>query len=64
MGAEAIQRRLQASTRGRVREPAAQIIATGKGQRKIRAPSSALKVVNSFLQTGNARHPWSSTSSR
>ncbi|PZQ90457.1 MAG: DNA-directed RNA polymerase subunit beta' [Leifsonia xyli] len=53
MGAEAIQRRLQAFDLEAEAELLHEQIANGKGQKKIRA-IKRLRVVNSFLQTGNS----------
>ncbi|AYF97587.1 DNA-directed RNA polymerase subunit beta' [Protaetiibacter intestinalis] len=53
MGAEAIQRRLQAFDLAAEAELLHDQIANGKGQKKIRA-IKRLRVVNSFLQTGNS----------
>jgi DNA-directed RNA polymerase subunit beta' len=53
MGAEAIQRRLQAFDLEAEAELLHDQIANGKGQKKIRA-IKRLRVVNSFLQTGNS----------
>ncbi|HRN29071.1 MAG TPA: DNA-directed RNA polymerase subunit beta' [Terrimesophilobacter sp.] len=53
MGAEAIQRRLEAFDLQAEADDLHEQIATGKGQKKIRA-IKRLKVVNSFLQTGNS----------
>ena len=53
MGAEAIKRRLQAFDLAAESEKLHEEIATGKGQKKIRA-IKRLRVVNSFLQTGNS----------
>ncbi|MBN9605850.1 MAG: DNA-directed RNA polymerase subunit beta' [Actinomycetales bacterium] len=53
MGAEAIQRRLQDFDLQAESEALHEEIAGGKGQRKIRA-IKRLRVVNSFLQTGNS----------
>lgn len=53
MGAEAIQKRLQAFDLGAESERLHDEIANGKGQKKIRA-IKRLRVVNSFLQTGNS----------
>ncbi|MBX3089587.1 MAG: DNA-directed RNA polymerase subunit beta' [Cryobacterium sp.] len=53
MGAEAIQRRLQAFDLQAESDSLHDEIATGKGQKKIRA-IKRLRVVNSFLQTGNS----------
>ena len=53
MGAEAIQRRLQSFDLAAAAEELHDQIANGKGQKKIRA-IKRLKVVNSFLQTGNS----------
>jgi DNA-directed RNA polymerase subunit beta' len=53
MGAEAIQRRLQAFDLQAESDLLHEQIAEGKGQKKIRA-IKRLKVVNSFLQTGNS----------
>src|SRR5690606_29191745 len=53
MGAEAIQRRLQAFDLQESADELHDQIANGKGQKKIRA-IKRLKVVNSFLQTGNS----------
>ena len=53
MGAEAIKKRLEAFDLAAESELLHEQIATGKGQRKIRA-IKRLKVVNSFLQTGNS----------
>ncbi len=53
MGAEAIKKRLEAFDLAAESELLHEQIATGKGQKKIRA-IKRLKVVNSFLQTGNS----------
>ena len=53
MGAEAIQKRLQAFDLAAESESLHLQIAEGKGQKKIRA-IKRLRVVNSFLQTGNS----------
>ena len=53
MGAEAIQKRLEAFDLATESEQLHEQIAAGKGQKKIRA-IKRLKVVNSFLQTGNS----------
>jgi DNA-directed RNA polymerase subunit beta' len=53
MGAEAIQKRLQAFDLAAESEELHDQIANGKGQKKIRA-IKRLRVVNSFLQTGNS----------
>jgi DNA-directed RNA polymerase subunit beta' len=53
MGAEAIQKRLQAFDLANESEVLHDQIANGKGQKKIRA-IKRLRVVNSFLQTGNS----------
>ncbi|WP_022883001.1 DNA-directed RNA polymerase subunit beta' [Gryllotalpicola ginsengisoli] len=53
MGAEAIKRRLQDFDLQAEAESLREQIATGKGQKKIRA-IKRLRVVNSFLQTGNS----------
>ncbi|MBN9140680.1 MAG: DNA-directed RNA polymerase subunit beta' [Micrococcales bacterium] len=53
MGAEAIQRRLEAFDLEAEAELLHEQIANGKGQKKIRA-IKRLRVVNSFLQTGNS----------
>ncbi len=53
MGAESIQKRLQAFDLAAESEKLHDEIANGKGQRKIRA-IKRLRVVNSFLQTGNS----------
>ncbi|MGX5682087.1 DNA-directed RNA polymerase subunit beta' [Schumannella luteola] len=53
MGAEAIQKRLQAFDLDAESEKLHDEIANGKGQKKIRA-IKRLRVVNSFLQTGNS----------
>ncbi len=53
MGAEAIQKRLEAFDLATESELLHEQIAGGKGQKKIRA-IKRLKVVNSFLQTGNS----------
>ncbi|NYF09612.1 DNA-directed RNA polymerase subunit beta' [Leifsonia sp. AK011] len=53
MGAEAIQKRLQAFDLAAESEKLHDEIANGKGQKKIRA-IKRLRVVNSFLQTGNS----------
>ncbi|NEM91160.1 DNA-directed RNA polymerase subunit beta' [Galbitalea soli] len=53
MGAEAIQKRLQAFDLAAESELLHDQIANGKGQKKIRA-IKRLRVVNSFLQTGNS----------
>ncbi len=53
MGAEAIKKRLLAFDLAAESEILHEQIATGKGQKKIRA-IKRLKVVNSFLQTGNS----------
>jgi len=53
MGAEAIKRRLEAFDLEAEAELLHEQIANGKGQKKIRA-IKRLKVVNSFLQTGNS----------
>jgi DNA-directed RNA polymerase subunit beta' len=53
MGAEAIQKRLQAFDLTAESEVLHDQIANGKGQKKIRA-IKRLRVVNSFLQTGNS----------
>ncbi len=53
MGAEAIKRRLQAFDLDAESEKLHEEIANGKGQKKIRA-IKRLRVVNSFLQTGNS----------
>ncbi|MBX3067852.1 MAG: DNA-directed RNA polymerase subunit beta' [Cryobacterium sp.] len=53
MGAEAIQRRLQAFDLEKESEALHDEIANGRGQKKIRA-IKRLRVVNSFLQTGNS----------
>ena len=53
MGAEAIKKRLLAFDLATESEVLHEQIATGKGQKKIRA-IKRLKVVNSFLQTGNS----------
>ncbi|MER3390259.1 MAG: DNA-directed RNA polymerase subunit beta' [Microcella sp.] len=53
MGAEAIQKRLEAFDLTTESEQLHEQIAAGKGQKKIRA-IKRLKVVNSFLQTGNS----------
>ncbi len=53
MGAEAIQKRLQAFDLTAESELLHEQIANGKGQKKIRA-IKRLRVVNSFLQTGNS----------
>ncbi|MDI2098525.1 DNA-directed RNA polymerase subunit beta' [Ruicaihuangia caeni] len=53
MGAEAIQRRLQSFDLQAEAEDLHDQIANGKGQKKIRA-IKRLRVVNSFLQTGNS----------
>ena len=53
MGAEAIKKRLEAFDLQAESELLHEQIATGKGQKKIRA-IKRLKVVNSFLQTGNS----------
>ena len=53
MGAEAIQKRLQAFDLATESESLHLQIAEGKGQKKIRA-IKRLRVVNSFLQTGNS----------
>src|SRR5690606_24542869 len=53
MGAEAIQKRLQAFDLQAESDRLHEEIATGKGQKKIRA-IKRLRVVNSFLQTGNS----------
>jgi len=53
MGAEAIKRRLEAFDLAAEAELLHDEIANGKGQRKIRA-IKRLRVVNSFLQTGNS----------
>ncbi len=53
MGAEAIQRRLQAFDLQAESDNLHDEIANGKGQKKIRA-IKRLRVVNSFLQTGNS----------
>ncbi|MDH6179884.1 DNA-directed RNA polymerase subunit beta' [Microbacteriaceae bacterium SG_E_30_P1] len=53
MGAEAIQKRLQDFDLTAESEKLHDEIATGKGQKKIRA-IKRLRVVNSFLQTGNS----------
>ncbi len=53
MGAEAIQRRLQAFDLQTESDNLHNEIANGKGQKKIRA-IKRLRVVNSFLQTGNS----------
>ncbi|TQL41926.1 DNA-directed RNA polymerase subunit beta' [Homoserinimonas aerilata] len=53
MGAEAIQKRLQSFDLQTESENLHDQIANGKGQKKIRA-IKRLKVVNSFLQTGNS----------
>jgi DNA-directed RNA polymerase subunit beta' len=53
MGAEAIQKRLQAFDLAAESELLRDQIANGKGQKKIRA-IKRLRVVNSFLQTGNS----------
>jgi DNA-directed RNA polymerase subunit beta' len=53
MGAEAIQKRLQAFDLATESDDLHDQIANGKGQKKIRA-IKRLRVVNSFLQTGNS----------
>ncbi|MES2093707.1 MAG: DNA-directed RNA polymerase subunit beta' [Actinomycetota bacterium] len=53
MGAEAIQKRLQAFDLASESDDLHDQIANGKGQKKIRA-IKRLRVVNSFLQTGNS----------
>ncbi|MFC5502757.1 DNA-directed RNA polymerase subunit beta' [Lysinimonas soli] len=53
MGAESIQKRLEAFDLAAESELLHEQIATGKGQKKIRA-IKRLRVVNSFLQTGNS----------
>ncbi|HWH25072.1 MAG TPA: DNA-directed RNA polymerase subunit beta' [Pseudolysinimonas sp.] len=53
MGAESIQKRLQSFDLAAESELLHEQIATGKGQKKIRA-IKRLRVVNSFLQTGNS----------
>ncbi|MEX1079741.1 MAG: DNA-directed RNA polymerase subunit beta' [Homoserinimonas sp.] len=53
MGAEAIQKRLQSFDLAAESEDLHEQIANGKGQKKIRA-IKRLRVVNSFLQTGNS----------
>jgi len=53
MGAESIQKRLQAFDLQAESDNLHDEIATGKGQKKIRA-IKRLRVVNSFLQTGNS----------
>jgi DNA-directed RNA polymerase subunit beta' len=53
MGAEAIKRRLESFDLEAEAELLHEQIANGKGQKKIRA-IKRLKVVNSFLQTGNS----------
>jgi len=53
MGAEAIQKRLQSFDLNAESEDLHDQIANGKGQKKIRA-IKRLRVVNSFLQTGNS----------
>ncbi len=53
MGAEAIQKRLQAFDLSTESDDLHDQIANGKGQKKIRA-IKRLRVVNSFLQTGNS----------
>ncbi|WP_207454287.1 DNA-directed RNA polymerase subunit beta' [Desertivibrio insolitus] len=53
MGAEAIKKRLESFDLAAEAELLREQIATGKGQKKIRA-IKRLKVVNSFLQTGNS----------
>ncbi|WP_066080494.1 DNA-directed RNA polymerase subunit beta' [Pseudoclavibacter albus] len=53
MGAEAIQKRLESFDLANEAELLRQQISEGKGQKKIRA-IKRLKVVNSFLQTGNS----------
>jgi DNA-directed RNA polymerase subunit beta' len=53
MGAEAIQKRLQAFDLAAESDLLRDQIANGKGQKKIRA-IKRLRVVNSFLQTGNS----------
>ena len=64
MGAEAIQKRLEAFDLDAEADLAARDHPNGKGQRKTRA-LKRLKVVNAFLTTTQlARPPWCSTSSR
>jgi DNA-directed RNA polymerase subunit beta' len=53
MGAEAIQKRLQAFDLAAESQDLLDQVANGKGQKKIRA-IKRLRVVNSFLQTGNS----------
>ncbi len=64
MGAEAIKRRLEAFDLQAESDLLHEQIRDGKGAKKIRA-IKRLRVVSSFLATGNSRRPrWCSTSCR
>ena len=63
MGATAIQKRLEGFDIEAEVESLRETIATGKGQRKVRA-LKRLKVVDAFRKTGNEPAAWSSTPSR
>ena len=63
MGAAAIQKRLETFDLEAEVESLRETIATGKGQRKVRA-LKRLKVVDAFRKTGNSPPAWCSTPSR